>query len=89
MVVDNFQSYIVGLRDPATHGFSITPNDTADLEFVTRFVYAGGIGDIALVTLGGDTVTFKSVPAGTILPIRASRVLATGTSASMNLVGLY
>jgi hypothetical protein len=37
---------------------------------------------VSLATVGGDTVTYASVPAGTYLLVRAARVLATGTSAS-------
>jgi hypothetical protein len=37
---------------------------------------------------GGQTVTFTAVPQGVMLAIRASRVLATGTTAA-NLVGVW
>jgi hypothetical protein len=44
---------------------------------------------VNLVTAGGETVLFKALNAGTILPIRATRVLAANTTANLNLVGLY
>ena len=46
----------------------------------------GGTGDVT-VTMGGVYVTFKSVPAGTLLPIACTQVRNTGTSAS-NMVAL-
>ncbi len=73
----------------AAHAFAITPNDGADLTHETRAIYVGGAGDVNLVTAGGETVLFKALSAGTVLPIRATRVLATSTTAAMNLVGLY
>ncbi|HVN56506.1 MAG TPA: hypothetical protein VMT46_19420 [Anaerolineaceae bacterium] len=71
------------------HAFEITPSDTADLAHQTRAIYVGGNGDVNLVTAGGETVLFKALTAGTILPIKATRVLAASTSPNMNLVGLY
>ena len=74
---------------PARWGFAITPNDFADLPFVTRAIYVGGPGDINVVLLGkGDTVLLQGVTPGSILPIRATRVLDTSTTA-LGLVGLY
>lgn len=85
---DDFNNYSPGLDAPATRGAAITPNDSADLAFATRAVYVGGAGNIAAI-LQGDTVavTFTGVVAGSILPIRVARVLATGTTATA-LVGL-
>ena len=77
-----------GTTAPA-HAFAITPNDGADLAHVTRAIYVGGSGDVNLVTAGGETVLFKALNAGTLLPVKAARVLAASTSANMYLVGLY
>jgi hypothetical protein len=89
--VDKFTSSRTLLDMPPDHAFAITPSDTNDLPYVTRYIYVGAsvAGDVALVTMNGEEVTFKNVPPGTQLRIRASRVLATGTGSSMNLVGLY
>ena len=45
------------------------------------------MGDLAVVTLGGTTVLFAGLSAGTTLPCSVSRVHATNTTAA-NLVGL-
>jgi hypothetical protein len=84
---DDFSSYAGSPTTPATRAVAITPSDSVDLANVTRSLYCGGSGAIALITMGGDTVTFSNVQAGQILPIRVSRVLATGTTAA-NLLGL-
>lgn len=79
-----------GWTSPARKAFSITPHDTNLLSNLTRGIYVGGSGDIVLVMADdGDTsVTFFGAVAGTLLPIRVARVLATGTTAT-NLVGVY
>lgn len=77
------------LSDPAEDGAAITPSDTVDLANITRGIYVGGAGDITINFQGSETaVLFAAVPQGIILPVRATRVKATGTTAT-NLVGLY
>jgi hypothetical protein len=78
-----------GLQSPCRSSFAITPSDTNELPFVTRAIYVGSTGDIT-ARLAADTasVTFKAVAVGTVLPIRARQIYATGTGATL-LVGLY
>lgn len=76
-----------GIEHPATNAESVTPDDNNDLTKVTRSVYIGGAGDMKVDMADGGTVTFKSIPSGTILPIRVSRVYSTDTSAS-EIIGL-
>ena len=75
---------------PASKGFAITPDDNADLPYVTRAIYTGKGGTIVMVLVddGAAATTFTDLPAGLVLPVRARRVKATGTTASMNMVGL-
>lgn len=73
--------------EPARRVDTIVPADGADLAHTTRSIYVGGTGDITLVTVAGDTVVFKAVPVGVVLPVCATRVKATGTTATF-LVGL-
>lgn len=68
---------------PASKAAVITPHNTNDLSVPCRMIYVGGAGDITLIPRGGAVaVLFKAVPVGTILPVSASRVLATGTTAT-------
>jgi hypothetical protein len=78
------QSSLVGPGDDA---FVISTSDTVDLASVTRAIYVGVTGDVAVITKGGTTLTFTAVPAGAVIPVRVSRVKATGTTAT-NMVGL-
>lgn len=87
-MTDVYEYVSGGITAPANRAAAVTPNDSSDLAFVTRALYVGGAGDIALVTSGGDTVTFAAVPAGSILPVRAKRVLTTGTTAT-NIIAIW
>ena len=47
------------------------------------FLYIGGTGNVSVVTLGGETITFNGVPAGTTLPIQVIQIRATNTTATL------
>lgn len=85
---DKYKSYSPHLESPAENAAAITPNDTTDLTNATRSLYIGGAGNVKIDTVLGDTVTLSGVVAGTVIPVRVSRVYATGTTAT-NLVGLW
>jgi hypothetical protein len=72
---------------PASHAFSIPPHDGNDLEDVTRGIYIGAAGSLVVVLASAAEVTFANLPSGSLLPVRATRVKATGTTAAQ-LVGL-
>ena len=75
-----------GMTDPASNGFAVTPSDTTELTGV-RGVYVGESGDLAVVMRGGTSpVTLVGVPAGMILPIRVTKIMATNTSAASIIV---
>lgn len=77
----------ISIISPAYDGFDITPADSTDFETATTSIYVGVDGAVKLTTIGGTTLTFNSLIGGTILPVRAVRVFATGTTAT-NLIGL-
>lgn len=71
------------LEGPAARAAAITPDDDVDLTEPSRAVYIGSAGNLAVEMLaGGPPVTFESVPAGLLLPIRVRKVLETGTTAA-------
>lgn len=78
---DLFHNHASGLESPATRLADVTPSDTADLGFATRAIAVGTEGFVQLVTVSGDTGRIYIVP-GAPFPIRARRILATGTSAT-------
>ena len=77
--------------DDTVSGFrasDITTDDTTVYSEPTRAIYVGGYGNMKVDMVGGGTVTFTNIQAGTILPIQVVRVYATGTTATA-LIGLY
>ena len=87
-MTDSFRSHTRSLTSPPEHALAIQPDDVADLPQVTRALYVGGDGDVAVVMRGGERVIFAGVAGGTLLPIRVSRVLAGGTTAT-GVLGLW
>lgn len=79
---------------PARLALAVTPNDAEDLQEVApygapRAIYVGGDGNIRMRFGDTTNVDFVAVKAGSVLPMRPTRIMATGTSASMNIVALY
>jgi len=65
------------------HAQVIVPNDVTPLSTPAQSIWVGGFGNVTLIPLGQTTsVTFTAVPAGTLLPVAAGTVLATGTTAA-------
>jgi len=58
-----------------------------DFDLGFRALFVGGEGDISVTMFGGGDITFTGVVAGTILPISASQIKQTGTTAT-NMVAL-
>lgn len=85
---DAFSSAMDSLIAPARQAFAILPDDARSLAAVTRAVYVGTGGDIALRAVGSNAdVILRNVTGGSVLPIRVEAVRQSGTTAS-DLVGL-
>jgi len=65
-------------------GIQVVPNDAKDLgASKPSGIYVGGTGDLTVVLMANDTLlTFYNVQAGTMLSLRAKRIMATGTTAT-------
>ena len=86
---DQFSFNQEGLTSPADNAVAVTPSNSTDLTYATRAIYVGGAGNVVVTMVGGGSnVTFTGVQAGSILPIRVTRVLSTGTTAT-SIVALY
>jgi len=87
-MTDLYEGTSPGLTSPAIDGENVTPSDSAALNNVTRAVYVGSGGALRAEFISGREVTFQALPTGAILPLRVSRIFATGTTAS-GLVALW
>jgi len=85
---NNFADFRTGLESPFRRWKAITPHDTNELSDVTRGIYVGGDGNVCLVNVAGDNEIFYGAKAGTVLPVEAKQVKATGTTAT-NLLGCW
>ena len=47
-MTDSFRSHTRSLTSPAEHALAIQPDDAGDLPQVTRALYVGGSGDVAV-----------------------------------------
>jgi len=83
----DFKNFSTSPDSPSVDQITITPTDGVDLSKPVRSLYIGGAGNVTLVSPYGTTTTFVGLGAGTILPVSAVRVNATGTTAT-SLVGL-
>jgi hypothetical protein len=86
---DQFASFSEGLTSPADNAVAVTPHNSTDLTYASRALYIGGAGNVSVEMVGGQSaVVFVGLPAGTILPIRVTRVNSTSTTAT-SIVAIY
>lgn len=77
----------------ATRAVAVTPSDTVDLpDFkaanrLADWIYVGGAGNVVVVLQDNSTVTFTAPPVGSFLWIKARRINATNTTATLLLAG--
>jgi hypothetical protein len=76
------------LSSPYDNAAEITPSDTADLAYATRALWCGAAGNVKVTMLGGGTVTINH-GVHQLLPIRITKVWATGTTNNPDLVALW
>lgn len=81
-MADLFSDNIPSLTSPAIDGTMVAPSDTTPLSHVTRAIYVGGGGDVQAELVSGSQISFAAVPGGVMLPMRVTKILATGTTAS-------
>ncbi|HEY0623533.1 spike base protein, RCAP_Rcc01079 family [Sphingomonas sp.] len=86
---DDFQNRADQVSAPATRCAAVTPHDGDALSMIPKGLYVGTGGDVSIEPAGGGgPVTLANVPGGSILPVRARIVRATGTTAA-DIVALY
>jgi hypothetical protein len=80
---DAFASSADHVSAPARRCVPVTPHDTNPLSDVAKALYVGGGGTVVVQGVGGGSdAVFTRVPDGSVLPVRAAYVRATGTTAS-------
>lgn len=68
---------------PALDGFAIAPHADQPLPRVTKAIFIGVGGDLRVrLAIANADLTFRNLPSGSILDVRASHVRVAGTTAS-------
>lgn len=83
-MTDIFSSTARSPGDPTVTLFAITPDDTADLEYVTLGINVATPGTVR-VTMADGSMGDITVSPGAAFPIRVRRVWQSGTTAT----GIY
>ena len=80
--MDKFSTYADSAANPARQLRAITPSDTENIPFVAKGIFVGTGGTISILAVGDTEAVALTVQDGAILPIRARRINATGTTAT-------
>ncbi len=83
---DDFSKFPVTLNTPAVSLEAISPSDSADLSKITRAINVAVSGTVRLTTPDGSEASIF-IAAGIAFPVRATRIWATGTTAT-GIIGL-
>ena len=80
---DQFRDSSDTTISPARSAVAIIPSDTLPLPRVPKALYIGAAGTVTVRCVDDQAdVVFQNLAAGSILPIRAAYVRASGTTAS-------
>jgi len=83
---ESLAQYDAGIR----RGAAVTPNDGTDLSSITRGIFIGGAGNIAVIfadDADGAPVTLTGIATGVWHPMQVRRVMSTNTTATLILAG--
>lgn len=69
------------MNDPALGFTVVTPDDAADLEYISREIRVATGGDLKVTTVDGTTGVIPVIN-NDRLPLQVTRIWATGTTAS-------
>ena len=86
---DAFSGTLDSVSSPATRGVVVVPDDVNPLADVPKALFVGSGGTVVLrAMIGAEDAVFRNVGSGTVLPVRAIAVRATGTTAA-DIVALF
>jgi len=87
-MADTFASFGDAPIAPARHLAAVTPSDDDDLAAIPKALWIAVAGTLSVMAVGDDAaVALGELPAGTLVPVRARRVMATGTTATVVALG--
>jgi hypothetical protein len=82
-VIDPFPQQQDSVLAPSRNTVAVTPHDVNALPSAAKRLYVGATGDVVLRAVDSVAdVTYKAVPTGAYISVRAAYVRATGTTAT-------
>ena len=87
-MADQFATSADQVSAPATRVVAVAPHDSNALADIPKALFVGTGGAVTLRATAGGDVVFKNLASGSILPVRAQYVRATGTTAA-DILALY
>lgn len=87
MTSDTFERYADSPVGPARRASAVTPHDSNAISPLPKALFFGSAGTVTLRAVDSAADVSLPVAAGQILPVRASHVRASGTTAG-NIVSL-
>lgn len=88
-MADPFAEAADAVSAPAEDARAVIPHNVNPLPDIPKALFIGTGGTlVARGVAGSADVTFKNLASGSVLPLRASHVRATGTTAA-DIVALY
>lgn len=83
MSKDPYKNALTNIDSVSDKADKIEPSDNTDLATVSRGIYIGGSGNLTCILANMETpITFANVAAGSVLPLRIKRVMATDNTAT-------
>ena len=81
-ILDMFGDFTPSFSSSICGGFDIVLDDVVDLPNVTRALVLASGRDVSVILRNGDVITLPGLTAGVVYPVRVSRVLVAGTTAT-------
>lgn len=72
---------LADLVTPAQNAAIASPSDSADLATIPRGMLLNSGGNVKVDMMGGQTGVTLALPGGVVIPIRPTKIYATGTDA--------
>lgn len=79
-MTDPFSGNVDKIDQPAESIADITPSDDTEFDPPSRALWVGGAGNVSVTTVNGHEAVIQGVQAGTLLPIRVTKVKAATTA---------
>lgn len=80
--MDNFGTASDNVNSPSLNPYAVVPSDSEPLPIIPKGIFVGTGGNVVLRGVGSSAdVTYRNLPNGSYIAVRAEFVRLTGTTA--------